>query len=302
MSYINSRNFDLNLLKAFSALERERSVTGAAKSLNIGQPAMSHALARLRYHLNDKLFVRSGTGMAPTPLAAGLIEPVRVALAQIDAAFGANEATDPKAATQRFKIGMTDVIASIVTSRLSLALSENAPQASIAVLNADRSNAPAMLESGALDLAIGLFPSVPDWLDKDVLFQDDFVCLYDSTRIKLSAPVSLNDYASHPHVLTTLQGDERGFADTELEKANLTRHVAITVPFFLLASRLVNELPVIATLPRHLAQACMHVPSTCLSELPFPSPRLNISTVWHRRNARNVSLVMVRNLLKQAFA
>jgi LysR family transcriptional regulator, mexEF-oprN operon transcriptional activator len=302
MSHINLRNFDLNLLKAFSALERERSVTGAAKSLNIGQPAMSHALARLRYHLNDKLFVRSGTGMTPTPLAAGLIEPVRVALAQIDAAFGMNEALDPKTSTTRFKIGMTDVMASIVTSKLSLALNQQAPQASVAVLNADRYNAPAMLESMALDLAIGLFPNVPDWLEKEMLFQDDFVCLYDSTLINMGKPISLSDYASHPHVLTTLQGDDRGFADTELEKANLTRHVAVTVPFFLLASRLVNELPLIATLPRHLAQACMHVPSTCLSELPFPSPRLTISMVWHRRNARSAGVIMVRNLLKQALA
>jgi LysR family transcriptional regulator, mexEF-oprN operon transcriptional activator len=240
--------------------------------------------------------------MSPTPLAAGLIEPVRVALAQIDAAFGISDAPDPKTLTTRFKIGMTDVIASIVTSKLSLALTKIAPYASIAVINADRYNAPAMLERRDLDMAIGLFPGVPDWLEKEVLFQDDFVCLYDSTLIKVGKPISQDEYASHPHVLTTLQGDDRGFADTELEKANLTRSVAVTVPFFLLASRLVNELPVIATLPRHLAETCTLVPNTCLSELPFPSPRLTISMVWHRRNARNGGNVMVRNLLKQAFA
>jgi hypothetical protein len=61
------RNLDLNLLLVFDAVLRERSVVRAADSLAISQPAVSHALNRLRHTLKDKLFVRTPAGMSPTP-------------------------------------------------------------------------------------------------------------------------------------------------------------------------------------------------------------------------------------------
>lgn len=301
MPDINLRTFDLNLLKALDVLDRERNVTEAAKRLGIGQPAMSHALARLRHLFNDKLFVRSGTGMVPTARAMELIEPLRAALTQIDATFLAQAAPDPRASTRRLKIGMTDVIASAVTSRLSKALADHAPQASLAVINADRTNAPAMLDRGELDLAIGLFPEVPAWHEKRKLFDEDFVCVFDPRVIRASSPITLEEFAAHQHVLVTLRGDERGFADAALETANLTRQIAITTSFFLLAGELVHRLPVIATLPRHFAENSIYSNSMELSELPFPSPKMTISMVWHRRNEGNALSIMLRNLLVKTF-
>src|SRR6266581_4076153 len=58
---------DLNLLVVFDAVMQERSVTRAGRRLGLSQPAMSHALTRLRHMLKDELFVRSPGGMVPTP-------------------------------------------------------------------------------------------------------------------------------------------------------------------------------------------------------------------------------------------
>jgi LysR family transcriptional regulator, mexEF-oprN operon transcriptional activator len=298
---INLRNFDLNLIKAFDVLDRERNVTEAAKRLGIGQPAMSHALARLRQLFDDKLFIRSGTGMVPTARAQELIEPLRIALAQIDATFLAQAAPDPKASTRRFKIGMTDVIASAITARLSKALADCAPQASLSVVNADRTNAPAMLDRGEIDMAIGLFPTLSGSQQKEKLLDEDFVCVYNSRLIKASTPISIKEFAMHQHVLVTLQGDERGFADVALEKAKLTRRIAITTSFFLLASELVHKLPLIATLPRHFAENTPYGGSMRISELPFKSPQMDISMVWQKRNEHNAGCVMLRKLLKKTF-
>src|SRR5207302_2440073 len=71
---------DLNLLVVFDAIMRERSVTRAGQRLGLSQPAMSHALTRLRHMLKDELFVRSPNGMAPTPRAEELATPIRIAL------------------------------------------------------------------------------------------------------------------------------------------------------------------------------------------------------------------------------
>ena len=66
---MNLATFDLNLLLVFEAILRERSVTRAAEHLSLSQPAMSHALNRLRWLLKDQLFVRTPAGMMPTPRA-----------------------------------------------------------------------------------------------------------------------------------------------------------------------------------------------------------------------------------------
>src|SRR5438552_5716556 len=59
MRHVNWRAFDLNLLVVFDGLMQERSVTRAGRRLGMSQPALSHALNRLRYLLKDQLFIRS---------------------------------------------------------------------------------------------------------------------------------------------------------------------------------------------------------------------------------------------------
>lgn len=71
------RNLDLNLLLVFDAVLQKRSVVRAAEALAISQPAVSHALNRLRHTLKDGLFVRTPTGMVPTPRAEQLAIPIR---------------------------------------------------------------------------------------------------------------------------------------------------------------------------------------------------------------------------------
>src|SRR6058998_1363851 len=77
---MNWRAFDLNLLVVFDGLFREGSVTRAGRRLGMSQPALSHALNRLRYLLKDQLFIRTPKGMVPTPRAEQLALPLRHAL------------------------------------------------------------------------------------------------------------------------------------------------------------------------------------------------------------------------------
>src|SRR5919109_297915 len=84
---MNVRDVDLNLLRVFDAVLRERGVTAAAAGLGLTQPAVSNALARLRGVFGDPLFVRTPAGMDATPFARELAEPVRQALALLEAAL-----------------------------------------------------------------------------------------------------------------------------------------------------------------------------------------------------------------------
>src|SRR5271169_1893143 len=89
------RAVDLNLLKAFDALMAERAVTAAAGRIGLSQPAMSHALSRLRGVFADDLFVRSRARLEPTSRAREIAPLVTAAIEHIEAALNLSSGFDP---------------------------------------------------------------------------------------------------------------------------------------------------------------------------------------------------------------
>ena len=96
---MNVQGLDLNLLRVFDAVLRDRSVTAAARHLGLTQPAVSNALARLRAQFEDTLFVRTPSGMDATPFSRELAEPVRQALALLESALSHGPGFDPACLT-----------------------------------------------------------------------------------------------------------------------------------------------------------------------------------------------------------
>src|ERR1700694_3333169 len=103
MCPMNWGAFDLNLLIVFDAVMQERSVTRAGSRIGLSQPAMSHALNRLRHILKDALSVRTPQGMVPTPRAETLAQPLRNALSEMQLALEP-AAFDPAASDRRFAL------------------------------------------------------------------------------------------------------------------------------------------------------------------------------------------------------
>ena len=122
----NLRSMDLNLLVVFDAILRERSVTRAGHQLGLSQPAMSHALTRLRHMLKDDLFVRSPNGMVPTPRAEQLAEPVRAALDGLQQSLQPIE-FNPSKAARTFHIAVDNYAAIVLVAPISLHIGKIAP-------------------------------------------------------------------------------------------------------------------------------------------------------------------------------
>src|SRR5258708_20335439 len=110
--------FDLNLLIVFDAVMQERSVTRAGSRIGLSQPAMSHALNRLRYMLKDELFVRTPDGMVPTPRAETLAGPLRSALSEMQLALEP-VAFDPAAPDPRFTLVLNNNAAVVLPAPLA---------------------------------------------------------------------------------------------------------------------------------------------------------------------------------------
>ncbi len=102
------KHLDLNLLVALNALLNERSISRAAVSLHLSQPAMSAALARLREHFKDELLVPNGRSMMLTARAQSLLQPVQHILLQIDSSISEAPVFEPKQSQRRFNVTVSD--------------------------------------------------------------------------------------------------------------------------------------------------------------------------------------------------
>jgi Bacterial regulatory helix-turn-helix protein, lysR family len=110
----NIQNLDLNLLVVLEAIYSEGGVTRAAEKLNLTQPAISHALSRLRATFADPLFFRQGRALVPTPLTRSLIEPLRRSLRGLGSLLNEAGRFDPHEAQRTFTLAMRDPVEILV--------------------------------------------------------------------------------------------------------------------------------------------------------------------------------------------
>ena len=157
---VHIKDFDLNLLHVFQAVHECGSVSRAAERLAMSQPAVSHALARLRRSLQDPLFVRAAGGVAATPRAERFARQAAAALEMLGGAIRESEHFDPGQSHRRFAVHMSDIGAD---EFLPLLMAQLRPQASDVHLEAVQLDPAAIapaLESGRIDLAFGYLPGL----------------------------------------------------------------------------------------------------------------------------------------------
>ena len=281
IDHINLSRVDLNLLVALDALLTERSVTRAAARVGLRQSAMSHNLARLRALFGDELLIRGADGMQPTPRALALIDPVRIALAQITTLVSRHETFDARTAERSFRIGLTDSAEVLIGPALLAHLCEAAPGIRLRLSPTDRLFEE--LDADQLDLGVGYGP-LPEGQahhKRRVLSTDSFICMFNAERVGVSPPISLEDYVRLPHVLTTLRRGERGIVDDALAKLGLTRTIAVTTPRFVAVPFLVAGAPVVTTMHEKLARYFAGALGLSLSPAPLELPKVTAALVWH---------------------
>ncbi|MEZ5828738.1 MAG: LysR family transcriptional regulator [Hyphomicrobiales bacterium] len=281
IDHANLSRLDLNLLVAFDALLTERSVTRAANRVGLGQSAMSHNLARLRMLFGDELLTRGADGMRPTPRALALADPVRVTLAQIQSAVLQREAFEPATADRVFRIGLADSIEVAVIPGLMERLQEQAPGVSLRLRSTSRLSVLEELDSGSLDLGIGVFDHGQTHHKRRQLYTDSFLCLFNPEQLDLKPPISLQDYLRWPHVLTSLADDAHGAVDEALAKHKLRRSIVMTTPGFLAVPFVVRRSQVITTMPSRLARYFSETFGLATSPVPIDLPSFTISLLWH---------------------
>lgn len=296
MHDVHSDRIDLNLLVVLQALIAERSVTRAAERIGLSQPAMSHALARLRRALDDPLLVRTPRGMEPTPRARAMAEPLDRALEDLARAVAPTAKFDPTRARRRLRVATDDYLELILMPKLLARLWREAPRIDIRVTSAGRQSGNDLAE-GRVDMIIdpvSAFESLPGAYSQRI-FDERFVCIVRKDHPMVGKRLSLDTFVALPHALVSPAGRPGGIVDTALAKLGLSRRVAIQVPHFVVAPEIVRQTDVILTVGERIARADRE--GLRILEPPLALPGFTVSTIWHERNHADPAHVWFRSMI-----
>ena len=294
---MNLAGIDLNLLVVFDAIMRDRHVTRAGARLGLSQPATSNALARLRKLTNDELFVRMAGTLQPTPIAIELASQIQPALQQIDLALTREFSFDPNASDRVFTIGMSDYTAFAILPKLLSKLQSIAPHIVIQIRSGDRHKLMTLLDNGEVDIICGVFPKNIAWYHTQLLFHERYVCVCHQDRFPLAESLSLETYVAANHLLVSIAEDRIGRIDRYLAKQNMQRHIAISLPHFLVAPFILAQTDLVATLPERMAQVFTRVQDLQMLPLPFPTEGFSVFMHWLESSHRHPANTWLRSLL-----
>jgi DNA-binding transcriptional LysR family regulator len=299
---LEAKDIDLNLLVVFQEIFQERQISAVAKKLDLSQPAVSNALARLRKTFNDELFVRTSMGMQPTPLAQQLADPVSTALSNITKALNQHEAFHPVSSARRFTIAMTDVGEIYFMPILVEQCRRFAPQIQIATVRASSVDLMAEMEVGRVDLAIGAFDEVSGALYQRRLFQQDYVCLYRKNHPLFQGDINREAFFKAQHLVVSTKESPYDKINLSLEKAGIIAAASFTVPHFSAVPYIVSSTDLIATVPQKLAASALVPFNLAYTKPPIRLPTLQTNIFWHRRFGQDEGNQWLRTLIVELFS
>ncbi len=269
---------DLNLFVVFEAIYTERNLTRAAEILNVTQPAVSNALARLRTTFDDPLFERRGGAMAPTPVAQDLIHPVRQALTRLRSGLDQRTAFDPATSDRAFHIAMRDSAAATLLPVLAGHLEEIARHVHIQCHFVDRAEIPLELAAGTLDLAVDIPQLTRSDLASAPLFADRYVCIMRRGHPAARKPLTLERFTTLRQIAISGRRRGRTLVEAAMARAGLSVNTVLRLPTFQMAMDVVQASDLIATAPYLLARGL----DVTVKELPFEAPTVSSQLFWHR--------------------
>lgn len=287
---------ELGLLVVFDAVAQTGSVTAAANQLSMSQPALSHALNRLRDLLGDALFVRHGRGLVPTPRARAMMGPVHDMLREAGALLKP-AAFDPRTDTRCLRIGASEYAALTLLPPLVRVLRRKAPAMQLELVSVGPETLQ-QLAQGTLDLSFWGTTAPGGQFRHLTLFRENYVGVAASTHPVFrtaASRVPLKGYLAYPHAVVSLRDPGRSAVDEALRASGHTRRIGLSTPSFLANMAALRGSDLLATLPSRLCQGEVMKGLRRFS-LPVSVDPYDYGLIWHERSAGDAALSWICRL------
>ncbi|TIM79312.1 MAG: LysR family transcriptional regulator [Mesorhizobium sp.] len=296
-------DLDLNLLRVFDVMMRERSVTRTACELGRTQSAISHSLSRLRHLFGDKLFTRDGGVMRPTPRAVELLPDISAGLATIRASIDRHQTFDPATTRRNFRVGLTDYHAMIIIPRLLREFSRQAPGATLNIIPANGLDIPSSVHLRQIDCALtGAVIKDDQSLLKIELGQDRLFCAVWSGSQIASSAMSLETYLSASQLQVSADGVSSGLADAALKELGLRRNVVATISNYLALPWVLRGTELVAHCGDGILQILDKASEVTLLSPPLPIPNVSAWLLLHPQMATDPGTIWLKEVLSSIYS
>jgi DNA-binding transcriptional LysR family regulator len=273
---------DLNLVRVLVAIYETRSVTHAAERLDLTQPTVSHALAKLREVYADPLFTRTSQGLVPTAACDQLFSRLSESLAGIESTLDGQQAFDPARSTRRFRLAMSDIGALFFAPPLLRHFQRVAPTIQLDVLQVSQATSDD-LAAGKLDLAVGNLPSLAEGHRSQTLFREHYVCLLSTAHPTISDTMTLAQFAAGRHIMVASPSSGHALVDGLLSQQGIQRNVVARVPQFTVLPQLLAQSDLLVILPSRVARLYEAQGGLRALPLPLQIPPFEVRVHWHPR-------------------
>ncbi|MFT6262084.1 MAG: DNA-binding transcriptional LysR family regulator [Crocinitomicaceae bacterium] len=298
-------NFDLNLLITFEALISECHVSRAAQKVFLSQSAMSHALNRLREHLDDPLLVRTEKGLQPTQKALTMLPQVRKALEVIERVIQPEQHFHPAISSRIFHIACTDYFEAVVLPNFVQYIQKIAPKIKIEVQMISADGSKDELEQRKADIVVGLDKNqiLPSHLISEKWLTEDVVCLCSNNHPNYGDKLTLKEYETASHVVFSdvTSNTSHPIDDWLAKKGKARQHIARTMNYTAAAS-IVTRTDSIMTLPYRMGLMFTHMLPVKLLQPPKNIPNIEMKIVTHPLFDNDPAIVWLKHELKSVIA
>lgn len=296
---MNLAEFDLNLLVIFEAIYKEKNLTRAGQRLNLSQPAISHALNRLRSAFDDPLFVRHGYRMEPTPLTEELRGNIRRILELTTRTLEDRGPFDPFRSTRTFHIGMQDYPMLVVLPRLLKTIREVAPNIKIRTFHLTIENRKKALEDGKLDMVIGVRQDFGSSIFQQYLFRDREVCILRKDHPLVKSELTLEDYLKCEFIGLSVSDVKLAQMDIKLKEMGLKRKIRLTVENEVTIPQLVSQSDFLSNIAELVAKEYLGWLPIKVFPLPVDLDDFEFYQYWHARHQKDPGHAWLRKFIKQ---
>ena len=286
---------ELGLMVIFDAIMTEGSITRAAESLSITQPAVSNALARMRSRWNDELFVREGKKLRPTSFAINLALQISEPLKLLHGAISP-ENFDPATARRSFRIcAVTDGVVDDAWCQLRRLIEAEAPGISLYTFPYHIDETEDILMEGKADMIVGHALPPSRLIHTEHLFVPRYVCIMRRDHPLGRGPLALDEFARADHLMvSSMSCETNDVVDQALAGHGLTRRITMTLHHYALAPKIVHNSDLIAVLPSTAIEDAILSGDVLAVEPPVAVSPTPFASLWHERQELDSGLRWLR--------
>jgi DNA-binding transcriptional LysR family regulator len=270
---------DLNLFRVLDAIYAQGGVSAAARVLHLTQPAVTHALQRLRDHLNDPLFVRQGNRLVPTEKVRAMMPAVQAHLKGLLASTHAQPQFEAAQLQMEFVIGFRDILESIALPTLMAGIEREAPGVRVISRRVAADEVGRELGTGTLDLAVDRpLRAGPHIAHRHLV--DDTLLVVMRRDHPLASHMRRADYLAAQHVAVSPLGEANAL-DLLLGQNGMFREVRLVCQHYFSACQIAAASDLLLTVPRAYATHLASVLPIAAQPLPIQLKAFPILAYWH---------------------